>query len=87
VASRRSVYWSQENYRLFGFDPEEGIPSDEVFYQRVHPEDRDRVRREAFLERPDEGSDFDVVFRIVLPEERLSTFARQVIPFATYPAI
>jgi PAS domain S-box-containing protein len=68
VAGRRSVYWSQENYRLFGFDPEEGIPSDEVFYQRVHPEDRDRVRREAFLERPDEGSDFDVVFRIVLPE-------------------
>ena len=68
VASRRSVYWSQENYRLFGFDPEEGIPSDEVFYQRVHLEDRDRVRREAFLERPDEGSDFDVVFRIVLPE-------------------
>jgi len=68
VASRRSVYWSQENYRLFGYDPEEGIPSDEVFYQRVHPEDRDRVRREAFLERPDEGSDFDVVFRIVLPE-------------------
>ncbi len=68
VASRRSVYWSRENYRLFGFDPEEGIPSDEVFYQRVHPEDRDRVRREAFLERPDEGSDFDVVFRIVLPE-------------------
>ncbi len=53
---------------MFGYDPEEGIPSDEVFYQRVHPEDRDRVRREAFLERPDEGSDFDVVFRIVLPE-------------------
>ena len=71
VASRRSVYWSQENYRLFGFDPEEGIPSDEVFYQRVHPEDRDRVRREAFLERPDEGSDFDVVFRIVLPAREL----------------
>ena len=68
VASRRSIYWSQENYRLFGFDPEEGIPSDEVFYQRVHPEDRDRVRREVFLERPDEGSHFDVEFRIVLPD-------------------
>src|SRR6266478_5763692 len=68
VASRRSVYWSQENYRLFGFDLEGGIPSDEAFYQRVHPEDLDRVRREVFLERPDEGSDFDVVFRIVLPE-------------------
>jgi PAS domain S-box-containing protein len=67
VASRRGVYWSQENYRLFGFDPEAGIPSDEAFYQRVHPEDRDRVRREVFVERPHEGSNFDVEFRIVLP--------------------
>ncbi|MCU1300522.1 MAG: multi-sensor signal transduction histidine kinase [Candidatus Sulfotelmatobacter sp.] len=68
VASRQSVYWSQENFRLFGFDPETGIPSDEAFYQRVHPEDRDRVRREVFLERPEEGSHFDVEFRIVLPD-------------------
>jgi PAS domain S-box-containing protein len=68
VATRHSVYWSQENYRLFGFDPEGGIPSDEAFYQRIHPEDRDRVRREVFLERPDEGSHFDVEFRIVLPD-------------------
>ena len=67
AASRHSVYWSQENYHLFGFDPEGGIPSDEVFYQRVHPEDRDRVRREVFLESPNEGSHFDVDFRIVLP--------------------
>jgi PAS domain S-box-containing protein len=67
VATRQSVYWSQENYRLFGFDPEEGIPSDEAFYQRVHPEDRDRVRREVFLERLEEGSDFDLDFRFVLP--------------------
>src|ERR1700687_813455 len=67
VVTRQSVYWSQENYRLFGFDPEGDIPSDEAFYHRVHPEDRDRVRREVFLERPEEGSHFDVVFRIVLP--------------------
>jgi len=67
VATRHGVYWSQENYRLFGFDPEAGIPLDEAFYQRVHPEDRDRVRREVFVERPHEGSDFDVDFRIVLP--------------------
>jgi PAS domain S-box-containing protein len=67
VATRQSIYWSLENYRLFGFDPEGPIPSDEAFYQRIHPEDRDRVRREVFLERPDEGSHFDVDFRIVLP--------------------
>jgi PAS domain S-box-containing protein len=67
VATRHGVYWSQENYRLFGFDPEAGIPSDEAFYQRIHPEDRDRVRKEVFLEGPHEGSDFDVDFRIALP--------------------
>jgi PAS domain S-box-containing protein len=67
VATRQSVYWSQENYRLFGFDPEGGIPSDQAFYQRIHPEDRDRVRSEVFLERPDEGFHFDVDFRIILP--------------------
>jgi PAS domain S-box-containing protein len=67
VATRQSVYWSQENYRLLGFDPEGGIPSDEVFYQRIHPEDRDRVRRETIPERLDEGAPFDVDFRIVLP--------------------
>src|ERR1700676_3686648 len=67
VATRQRVYWSQETYRLFVFDPEGGIPSDEAFYQRIHPEERDRVRSEVFLERPDEGSHFDVEFRIVLP--------------------
>jgi PAS domain S-box-containing protein len=67
VATRQSVYWSQENYRLFGFDPEGGVPLDEAFYQRVHPEDRDRVRREVFLERLEEFSDFDLEFRFVLP--------------------
>jgi PAS domain S-box-containing protein len=68
AADRQSVYWSQENYRLFGFDPEAGIPSDETFYQRVHPEDRNRVRQEVYVETPERGSDFDVEFRIVLPD-------------------
>ncbi len=67
LAARHSVYWSQEHYRVFGFDPEEGIPSDEAFHQRIHPEDRDRVRRAVFAGREDEGSVFDVDYRIVLP--------------------
>jgi PAS domain S-box-containing protein len=67
VGTRQGVYWSQENYRLLGFDPEAGIPSNEAFYERIHPEDRERVRREVFLERPEEGPQFDMEFRIVLP--------------------
>jgi PAS domain S-box-containing protein len=68
VATSHRVYWSQENYRMFGFDPEQGLPSDEALFQRIHPEDRDRVRREVFPERTAEGSHFDVEYRIVLPD-------------------
>jgi PAS domain S-box-containing protein len=68
VVTSHRVYWSQENYRMFGFDPERGLPSDQALRQRIHPEDRDRVRREAFPERTAKGSRFDVEFRIVLPD-------------------
>jgi signal transduction histidine kinase len=66
VATRQSVYWSQENYRLFSFDPEGGYRQTKRFTS-AFIQDRDRIRREVFLERPDEGSHFDVEFRIVLP--------------------
>jgi PAS domain S-box-containing protein len=68
VATSTRAYWSQENYRMFGFDPELGLPSDEALSQRIHPEDRDKVRREAFPKRTAEGSHFDVEYRIVLPD-------------------
>jgi PAS domain S-box-containing protein len=40
----RVIYLSQETYRIFGFNPADGIPSIERFMQRVHPDDRTRVR-------------------------------------------
>jgi PAS domain S-box-containing protein len=43
VATREYVYWLQELSRLFGFDPEGGIPSFEAVLQRIHPEDRDKA--------------------------------------------
>src|SRR5271167_3627562 len=67
VARRENVHWSQEQYRLFGLDPESNSPSFEKAYQRIHPDDRatfnDVVER-AIRER----SDFEVDFRIVLPD-------------------
>ena len=42
IAARETIHWSQETYRLYGFDPEEGIPPFEAFLQRIHPEDRGR---------------------------------------------
>src|SRR5436853_551742 len=44
IATREMIHSSEEHHRLFGLDPErQGIPSFDEFYQRIHPEDRDRT--------------------------------------------
>ena len=63
----QSVHWSQEHFRMFGFDPEKGIPSDQTFYQRIHADDRDWVVHAFHKAMLQERSDFDLEYRIVLP--------------------
>jgi PAS domain S-box-containing protein len=46
-ATLETLYWSEEMFRIYGFNPEEGVPTPETFWQRIHPEDRDQVQ--AFL--------------------------------------
>ena len=60
-------YWSEEDFRIWGFDPQLGTPTREMVLQRVHSEDRDKiikVVRKAYRER----TDYDAEFRIVLPD-------------------
>ena len=60
------VLWSQEHFRIFDLDPLETTPSLELFWQKVHPEDRVQLQQlveEAVQERKDFASDF----RIILP--------------------
>jgi two-component system cell cycle sensor histidine kinase/response regulator CckA len=38
-----AVSWSDEMYRILGYDPERQRPSSEAFFARVHAEDRQRV--------------------------------------------
>jgi PAS domain S-box-containing protein len=67
VARRENVHWSQEQYRLFGLDPESNSPSFEKAFQRIHPEDRATFN--GAVERAiHERSDFEVDFRTVLPD-------------------
>ena len=40
-------YWSDETYQIFGFDPRNGVPSPEAAFQRAHPDDRKRLRKEV----------------------------------------
>lgn len=67
AVSRQSVYWSEEMFRLFGFDPQQGLPAWEQWMQRIHPDDRDKVRlagERMFAERVN----CDIEFRTVKPD-------------------
>jgi PAS domain S-box-containing protein len=67
VRGRKWAYRSAEVYRLFGFDPEESDVPLRAFRDRIHPEDRVR-NEEAAYRSIREKADFEVVFRIVLPD-------------------
>jgi PAS domain S-box-containing protein len=59
-------YWSDETYRVLGFDPEAGPPRFEKFFGRLHAEDQDRVR-ELFGIAIAEKADFETDYRVVHP--------------------
>jgi PAS domain S-box-containing protein len=59
-------YWSDETYRLLGFDPDAGPPRFETFFERLCPEDQVRVR-ELFEDAIREKADFETDYRIVHP--------------------
>lgn len=58
--------WSDEVYRIFGFLPGSFRPSYKAFYERVHPEDREKLKFSEWA--IDESGRHDVVHRIVRPD-------------------
>jgi two-component system sensor histidine kinase/response regulator len=64
---RETTHWSEEQSRLFGFDPEAGVPSFEEHIRSYHPEDRERVL-ETLDRAVRERTDLEVDFRTVLPD-------------------
>jgi hypothetical protein len=66
-ATRQSIYWSEEMFRIFGLNPQEGVPSEETFWQRIHPEDLERTR-ELLLKAAHGNMEYEHEHRIVLPD-------------------
>src|SRR5207253_948279 len=66
VASGK-VAWSEEHFRIFGFDPEKTEPSFQRFLETVHPEDRSFIER-SLDEAVRKKSGFDTEFRIALAD-------------------
>lgn len=59
-----NLYWSEECYRLWDFDPLQGLPDAESVLQRIHSDDRDRVRKEIRKALREKG-EHSVEFRIL----------------------
>ena len=67
VAGGDALHLSEEWYRIYGFDPENGPPAFEERLQRIHPEDR--AKWQGAIDRAiAEKSDYEVEFRILLPD-------------------
>ncbi|MGA8516865.1 MAG: PAS domain-containing protein, partial [Pseudonocardiaceae bacterium] len=73
---------SDEHSRLYGFDPEQGVPSLKEFGQRVHPEDR-AAWTEALEEGLREAASVEGEFRVVPPHGPLKHLEAIVHPVFT----
>jgi PAS domain S-box-containing protein len=61
-------YWSEECYRVLGFDPHGPPPRFEAFFQRLHPDDQAPVR-EQYEKAIRDKADFEFDYRLVHPDK------------------
>ncbi len=60
-------YWSEECYRVLSFDPQDGLPRFEEFFQRLHPDDQPGFR-ELIQTAIREQAEWEADYRIVHPD-------------------
>ncbi|MCE7962387.1 MAG: PAS domain S-box protein [Acidobacteria bacterium ACB1] len=80
-STKNVINWSDEVYRIFGYEPRSIEPTIEFIYNAIRPSDR-TIFSEGFVSAIKEGKFFDVEARIVLPDGRdrlLKTQAETVI--------
>jgi PAS domain S-box-containing protein len=65
-----TTYYSEECYRVLGFEPQAGPPPVEAVWQRVHPDDQARCR-EVVAKAMRDKVDFEVDYRIIHPDKKV----------------
>jgi formate hydrogenlyase transcriptional activator len=60
-------YWSEECYRVLSFDPQDGLPRFEQFFQRIHPDDQPGFR-ELIQTAIRDKAQWQADYRIVHPD-------------------
>jgi two-component system, cell cycle sensor histidine kinase and response regulator CckA len=71
-AGKNALNWSDEVFRIFGYEPHQIEVSNDAFFQAVHPDDRSGIR-EAVAEAIQQWKPYSIDHRIILPsgEERI----------------
>jgi len=64
---KKPVRWSDEVFRIFGFEPGAVEVSRETYFRSIHPDDRENVRK-ALDKALQEGRPFAIQFRVVRPD-------------------
>jgi PAS domain S-box-containing protein len=61
------VWWSDENYRIFGVQPGKFGASYAAFLEFVHPDDRESIKR-AVQTTLSDGTPYNLEYRIIMPD-------------------
>lgn len=65
--NRNALRWSDELFRIFGYQPGETEVSNDNFFRAVHPDDREKIRA-AVAEAIATGNEYNIDHRIILPD-------------------
>jgi PAS domain S-box-containing protein len=72
-------YWSDELYKIYGLDPQNGAPTVEQYLALVHPQDRASIA-ESIKRMQEEHRGFDQIERIVRPDGQLRYVRAVAVP-------
>ncbi|MEB3359338.1 MAG: PAS domain S-box protein [Synechococcales bacterium] len=72
----KTLFWSDEIYRIFEIDPQQFAGSYELFLNIVHPDDRDRVDA-AYQQHLRDRTPYNLVHRLLLPDGRIKYVQEQ----------
>ncbi|MGH9174015.1 MAG: PAS domain-containing protein, partial [Vicinamibacterales bacterium] len=61
-----TVFWSDETFRIFGYDPHAVAPTYDLFIEHIRAADRERVGA-ALAAAIEDGASYEIEFGIVLP--------------------
>lgn len=64
------LFWSDEMYRILGYDPDESEASYQAYFNRIHPEDQEKVEQE-YIESSKKNNPFEITYRIQLPDGQI----------------